>query len=72
MKIKVGEVGRIVAGQDLGCYVKVIDDGTNTGSFLTLIAKESDMNDCFDSWVENSEMLQLFFEEAGWTIEGPQ
>jgi putative protease len=26
MEIKIGKIGKIVAGQELGCYVKVIDD----------------------------------------------
>ena len=72
MEIKVGEVGKIVTGVELGHYVKVIDDGVNTGGFLILTAAKSDMRDGFDSWVENREMLQRFFVEAGWTIEWPR
>ena len=69
MEIKVGEIGKIVAGEELGSYIKVIDDGANTGGFLILTAEAPDMTDGFDSWVENKEMLQRFFEEAGWTVE---
>ncbi|MCL2644173.1 MAG: hypothetical protein FWD51_01785 [Betaproteobacteria bacterium] len=69
MEIKIGEVGKIVAGQELGSHIKVIDDEANTGGFLILTAKALDMKDGFDSWVENREMLQRFFEEAEWTVE---
>ena len=69
MEIKVGEVGKIVAGQESGRYVKVIDDRANTGGFLILTAAASDMRDGFDSWVEDGEMLRRFFEEAGWIVE---
>ena len=31
MDIKLGEVGKIVAGQELGRYVKVVDDAESTG-----------------------------------------
>ena len=69
MDIRLGEIGKIVAGQEIGHYVKVVDDIANTGGFLILIATASDMQDGFDSWVESREMLQRFFEEAGWVIE---
>jgi hypothetical protein len=69
VEIKVGEVGRIVAGQELGHFVKVIDDGANTGGFLILTAAAADMTGGFDCWVESKEMLQRFFHEAGWIVE---
>ena len=69
MDINIGKVGKIVAGQEMGCYVKVIDDAANTGGFLILSATAPDMQNGFDSWVENGEMLQRYFEEAGWMIE---
>ncbi len=72
MEIKIGEVGKIVAGQEMGHYVKVIDDTTNTGGFLILTAAASDMRNGFDSWVEDRETLQRFFKEAGWVVEWPR
>lgn len=71
MDIKLGEVGKIVAGQELGRYIKVVDDAASTGGFLILTAAAPDMQDGFDSWVESKEMLQRFFEEAGWIVEWP-
>jgi len=70
MEIKFGEVGRIVAGQEQGRYVKVVDDVADTGGFFIPTATALDMHEgSFDSWVENGEMLQRFIEEAGWIIE---
>ncbi|GHU07590.1 hypothetical protein AGMMS50225_04760 [Betaproteobacteria bacterium] len=69
MEIEVGKIGKIVAGQEQGCYVKVIDDEVNTGGFLILTATAPDMLAGFDSWVEDRETLQRFFEEAEWLIE---
>ena len=69
MDIRLGEVGKIVSGQELGRYVKVIDDEVATGGFLILTAAAPDMQDGFDSWVESKEMLQHFFEEAGWIVD---
>lgn len=69
MEIKVGNVGKILSGEDLGRYVKVIDDSANTGGFLIVTATGPDMREGFDSWVENGEMLRRFFEEATWDVE---
>ena len=69
MEIKVGVVGKVMDGKEVGRYVKVIDDESNTGGFLILTASSPKMQDGFDNWVENRQVLQLFFEEAGWIIE---
>lgn len=69
MEIKIGAVGKILAGEDAGCYLKVVDDSANTGGFLILTAHDSGMKDGFDSWVENKEALKKYFEEAKWLVE---
>jgi hypothetical protein len=69
MEIRVGEVGKIVAGKDVGHYVQVIDDKANSGGFLVLTAPTPDMHRGFDSWVENDEVLRRFFEESAWRVE---
>jgi hypothetical protein len=68
MDIKVGAVGKIVAGDEAGSYVKVIDDTTNTGGYLVLTAVNPDMSDAFDSWVEDRESLSRYFEESRWAV----
>ena len=69
MDIKIGKVGKIVGGHELGRYIKVVDDAANTGGILIFTAKAPDMQDGYDCWVENGETLQRFFEEAGWIVE---
>ena len=71
MDIELGKVGKIVAGEESGRYIQVVDDVASTGGFLILTAMAPDMHDGFDSWVENREMLEHFFEEAGWIVEWP-
>lgn len=70
MEIKLGRVGKIVEGEERGNYVKVVNDEVNTGGwFLVLVAKANDMRDGFDSWVENKQALQRFFDESKWVID---
>lgn len=69
MDIQIGKVGRIVAGQEMGSYIRVVDDEASTGGFLIFSGTASDMQDGFDSWVENEQMLQRYFEESKWVIE---
>lgn len=69
MKIKLGEVGKIVSGQELGRYVKVVDDAANTGGYFIITAASPSMRDAFDNWVESGAVLQRFFEEAEWVVE---
>ena len=68
-EIIVDQVGRIVAGEQAGSYVKVIDDAANTGGFLVLTSKSSDMRSGFDNWVANRTALEAYFEEARWVVD---
>lgn len=69
MDIRLEIVGRIIAGDDAGHYVKIVDDRASSGGFLILTAKAPDMREGYDSWVEDELALQGFFEEARWIIE---
>jgi hypothetical protein len=57
MEIKFGTLGKIIAGEEAGCYVKIVDDAVSTGGFLVLTSPNSDMSDGFDGWVENEVAL---------------
>jgi hypothetical protein len=67
--IRVSTVGKIVAGDELGWYVRVDEDFENTGGYLILTSKTPDMRQCFDNWVKNIEDLKEYFDEAKWTVE---
>ncbi|WP_143273366.1 hypothetical protein [Azospirillum palustre] len=69
LDIRIDQVGRIVKGEGVGRYIKIIDDFKSTGGFLILDDEDQSMSQCFDSWVENSTDLKQFFEESGWEIE---
>ena len=68
MEIKVGAIGEIVAGDETGSFVKVLDDTKNTGGFLILTSSTPEMKDGFDNWVENENSLNQYFIESGWII----
>ncbi|MDD5330546.1 MAG: hypothetical protein PHX38_11100 [Sulfuricella sp.] len=69
MQIRIGEIGRILAGEESGNYVKVLDDTENTGGYLILTAPAIDMRHGYDNWVESKDALARYFEESGWTTE---
>lgn len=69
MQVRIGQIGRNIAGDEAGKYVKVIDDEQNTGGYLILTATDPDMQVGFDNWVESKEALANYFIEAGWSIE---
>lgn len=68
LDIRVGQVGRIAAGDQRGWYLRVDDDAENTGGFLILTCRTPDMTDCFDGWAENKQSLEQYFIESGWRI----
>lgn len=69
MEIKIGLVGRIVEGDDIGSYVKVLDDSQNTGGYLILTSAHQDMSDGADNWVEDWDTLSRYFQESRWVVE---
>jgi len=69
MEIRIDQIGKIIAGDQIGSYVKVVDDAANTGGYLILTASASDMRNGFDNWVETKDELSRYFIESGWAIE---
>ena len=69
MNILIGQVGKIVKGEEYGNYVKVVDDSAKSGGFLILTSQVSDMSSGHDNWVADLAALNSFFEESGWVIE---
>jgi hypothetical protein len=68
-EIRVGRVGKIVAGDEAGSYIRIVDDSENTGGFLLLTSKSPDMQNGFDNWVESESALKAYFEEARWVVD---
>jgi hypothetical protein len=68
-KIPLGKIGKIVAGSEVGRFVKIADDTQSTGGFLILTSDRLDFREGFDNWVEDEDALRQYFHEAGWLIE---
>lgn len=71
MTVPIGRTGKILAGDEAGWFVKVLDDNPATRGFLILTSPDltfaSDAG--FDNWVANRDDLIGYFMEAGWKIE---
>ena len=68
-EISVGRTGRITSGKGFGKFVKIIDDSSNTGVFLILMADDIEFRAGHDDWVETRGDLESYLEEAQWSIE---
>jgi hypothetical protein len=72
MNIPIGVIGEILNLGEVGHKVKVLDDTENTGGFLIYEwwdhSSGPNVENAFDAWVENQEMLNHFFKESGWHI----
>ena len=66
--IKVGVPGKVLAGDDIGSWVRIDDDSENTGGFLIHVSPNPDYTGGSEDWVENYEDLVGYFEESGWEI----
>lgn len=70
MNILLDKPGKIIAGAEIGRYVKVLNDADESGGYLILTAASPDMkNEGFDSWVGSLEEVAKYFEEAKWVVE---
>ncbi len=75
MSIPLGVVGQITSAGKRGHYVRVEDDGPNSGGLLVFEWWEDsdgpNVNGAFDSWVENKLALESFFQQANWVVKWP-
>jgi hypothetical protein len=62
-------VGRILAGEDAGSFVKLIDDFENTGGILVLTSPSADFSIGGDNWVADLAELKRYMRHARWLIE---
>lgn len=64
-----GKVTAAKGAKELGGYVKVQDDATNTGGYLVLwISKLDGSGEGYDDWVEDLPQAQGYFEERGLVV----
>lgn len=71
MTVPIERVGRILAGDEAGRFVEVLDDSPATRGFLILTSPDPTFasDSCFDNWVADRGDLIGYFLEAGWKIE---
>ncbi len=63
-------LGRILAGQEAGRYVEVLDDTRNSGGFLIFTYADAGRSpEVFDAWVETLADIETYFLESSWEIE---
>lgn len=68
--LRVGVLGRIVAGEGAGRIVEVADDTETSGGFLILTYDSVDRSgNAYDSWVESIVDVELYFAETGWEVK---
>lgn len=71
--LRIGVVGRLVAGDEAGRFVEVVDDADSSGGFLVQIYEHPDRSGvAYDSWVESIVDVDSYFDEMGWAVEWPQ
>lgn len=64
--IRIGTVGRIVAGLELGHYVLILPDD---GHYILYISHTPEMHDPFDGWMYDMQDVQWYFSHSGWQVE---
>lgn len=68
-EIRVGEIGEIVQGDEVGRFVEVIDDAAHTGGFLIMTyADENRSPAVFDVWAESMIEVENQFEHNRWKV----
>ena len=69
MEVRVGQLGKIIRGDELGHYVKVVREPSRTDGLLILTSADADMTEGHDCWVENTDALRRFFDKAHWVVD---
>jgi hypothetical protein len=69
MRIPLETIGKILAGEDQGKFVKVMPDREQSGGFFILTSEHLSFKSAFDNWVKDEADLNGFFLESRWLVE---
>lgn len=72
MDIKINVVGKVIKGDGVGSFIKILDDSESTGGVIILFSEDDTFSQVFDGWVEDYKSLVAFFAETDWVIEWSQ
>ena len=59
-------VGRIVAGDETGCYVQVVPDD---GNYVIYISRTPDLANSFDGWMYDMQDVVAYFVASRWVVQ---
>lgn len=65
--IRIGQVGKLVSGDEEGNFVKINEFPGSPPSYLILLAHDQGFTcGCGDYWVEDFASLEQFFADGEW------
>ena len=68
-EIPLGLIGSILAGQEAGRFVEVLDDTDKTGGYLIVTYADAQRSpEVFDSWVATLDDVRAYFRESRWRV----
>lgn len=67
--IRIDYAGKILCGDEVGSFVKIVDDNENTGGYLIITSKNKSFEAAHDDWVEDMPSLEKYFRESNWSID---
>jgi hypothetical protein len=70
MDIRIGVLGRLVAGGESGRYVEVIDETASSDFYeVWTYADRNRSPETFDNWFESLDGIAHFFAFHGWEVD---
>ena len=67
--VKYDTIGKIIKGNNLGWFVKIVKDVEKSGGIFIYEFPELNGSKGFDNWLENPNDVHEFINENGWKIK---
>lgn len=68
MELKYDTIGKIIAGENCGWLVKIVNDTLNTGGYYVYEFESIESENGFDTWLENETQVKGYIYENEWKI----